>query len=1048
MNPSNQISTKLPHLLVIASLFKGQFSIDWLVELTEMKSTQILLAMEEGIRQRYLTSELPGFYCFENLKKQKIFKDLLNVEEKVQWYRQIAELLLRELPDDDEKPLAVLHYIIHLPNDQEKCFWLMKAGDANLKKFRTEEALQCYTKALDGLADLSSEEADSLFCQIAIKHSKFSMARYDTTKVFSMLREALVRAKRWNKQTYLALIKMHLAKNEWLLSRYSDALKHFEQGWSIAEKLKETNLLRTATTFSTFFHYWQGRFREVIRSYERSVSDMEKYPQGSFPLWAALIVGRCYTHVGQVTQGLGMLDAIRSFTLGKGDQYTTATAHYTMGATMVDIRRMEEALRYLESSMTEARKEKNRFVEMLGKLMLAYVYYLNEEKQKCVFYLQKYLEHSRQVHISVVIYPYLMELCWAILQGELPPIQGLSLEKEVRRMKNVNNLFLKGVAYRYEALLKRRRGRSHEEIIPSLKLSLELLERSGHQVELAKSRFELAREYLLLGDEGKAQEEVQVASHILTPFNDSILPDDLKALVKGPSHPETLLKEILNLAQEVVTLRDHKGLFQHIISAANRITGSERGAIFLLENISHSAKVQLRASKNLTSEQVNHSSFASFMKMIEKVALTGKGQIMGFDKERDPGAASSAIIRSCIGVPMILGDKVVGVLYHDNRLLSSVFKESDLELLAFFAAQAAIALDNARAYSEIERLNQKLSEEKQYYQEQHLQNLDFEDIVGDSPAIMQVLEKVNQVAETDTAVLIFGETGVGKELVARAIHQKSHRKDKPFIKVLCSALPETLIPSELFGHEKGAFTGAISRRIGRFELADGGTIFLDEIGDLPLEVQVRLLRILQSKEFERVGGMETLRSDFRLVVTTNRDLEQEVKAGRFRPDLYYRLNVFPIPVPPLKERKEDIPFLAQYFLKIYSTKMGKTFKGFLERDMNKLIQYDWPGNIRELENIIERGTILSTGPDFRLPELSFGEPEMVHSKANLTLKENERRHILWALKKTGWKVRGKDGAAELLDLPPSTLAFRMKKLGIQRAPKFSPREMIFNNPIS
>ena len=250
-------------------------------------------------------------------------------------------------------------------------------------------------------------------------------------------------------------------------------------------------------------------------------------------------------------------------------------------------------------------------------------------------------------------------------------------------------------------------------------------------------------------------------------------------------------------------------------------------------------------------------------------------------------------------------------------------------------------------------------------------------------------------------------------------------------------MPESLITSELFGHERGAFTGSVQRRTGRFELADGGTLFLDEIGDLQLDVQTRLLQVLQSKEFERVGGSETIRSDFRLVTATNRNLPEAIKNHRFRSDLYYRLNVFPIYVPPLRERREDIPLLAYHFLKRYSASMGKSFDGIPSSEMKKLMQYGWPGNIRELEGIIERGTVLSHGPHFRVPELGVAYTDADDPKADATLKEIERSHIVKALQQTGWKVRGKGGAAELLDVNYSTLFFRMRKLGIQRPSEFS-----------
>ena len=384
---------------------------------------------------------------------------------------------------------------------------------------------------------------------------------------------------------------------------------------------------------------------------------------------------------------------------------------------------------------------------------------------------------------------------------------------------------------------------------------------------------------------------------------------------------------------------------------------------------------------------------------------------------------------------MKIRDEVVGVLYHDNHLIGSNFREEDLEILEYFSALAAIAMDNAEAYEKIQHLNQKLAEEKQYYQEQHLECVHFEEIIGKSKAIFKVLSSVNQVAETNAAVLILGETGVGKELVARAIHKRSLRKDGPFIRVSCSALPESLIASEFFGHEKGAFTGAVNRRIGRFELAHKGTLFLDEIGDISQEIQVRLLRVLQTKEFERIGGKQTIHSDFRLITATNRNLPKAVAEGQFREDLFYRLNVFPIHVPPLRERREDIPLLSQYFLEIYAGKSGKQIEKFFSEDLNRLVAYDWPGNVRELENCIERGTILSTGKIFQLPELNKSFPNRTASSEVVTLQENERRHILRALELTGGKIRGADGTAALLDIHPNTLYNRMNKLGIKAKKK-------------
>jgi len=290
-------------------------------------------------------------------------------------------------------------------------------------------------------------------------------------------------------------------------------------------------------------------------------------------------------------------------------------------------------------------------------------------------------------------------------------------------------------------------------------------------------------------------------------------------------------------------------------------------------------------------------------------------------------------------------------------------------------------------------------------------------------------------------VLILGETGVGKNLVAEAIHHQSLRRNGPFITVQCSALTESLITSELFGHEKGAFTGATTRYIGRFEMANGGTLFLDEIGDLSLEVQARLLRVLQTKEFERVGGgKDLLTSDFRLIAATNRDLEEEVRAKRFREDLFYRINVFPLYMPPLRERKEDIPLLVRHFIDNHNRKEGTNFEKITQAIMDKLIHHDWPGNIRELQNVIQRGIVSSHGNTFQLPVSGIAQSKNLQSQHTFTsIRDNERQHILDALRTSGGKVHGPGGAAEILDINPFTLTARMKKLGINKRTKVVPR---------
>ncbi|MGD8228483.1 MAG: sigma 54-interacting transcriptional regulator [Desulfobacteraceae bacterium] len=334
-----------------------------------------------------------------------------------------------------------------------------------------------------------------------------------------------------------------------------------------------------------------------------------------------------------------------------------------------------------------------------------------------------------------------------------------------------------------------------------------------------------------------------------------------------------------------------------------------------------------------------------------------------------------------------------------------------------------------RALAEIEQLRDRLQRENIYLRDEIKLEHNFEEIIGQSDALKYVLFKVEQVAPTDATALILGETGTGKELIARAIHNASSRRDRPLVKVNCATLPSNLIESELFGHEKGAFTGAQAKQIGRFELADGGTLFLDEIGDLPLDLQVKLLRVLQDGEFERLGSSRTIKSDVRVIAATNRNLREEVRKGRFREDLWYRLNVFPITVPPLRQRKEDIPLLVKSFVNKFSMKMGKKITTIEQKEAQALQDYSWPGNVRELENVIERAVIVSQGPT-----LSVEVPKTSESTTygKQTLEEIEREHIIRILDAHGWRIEGKDGAAQILGLNPGTLRSRMKKLGIKR----------------
>jgi formate hydrogenlyase transcriptional activator len=388
-------------------------------------------------------------------------------------------------------------------------------------------------------------------------------------------------------------------------------------------------------------------------------------------------------------------------------------------------------------------------------------------------------------------------------------------------------------------------------------------------------------------------------------------------------------------------------------------------------------------------------------------------------------------IRSGFWIDLTTSRGLHGVIAFTS-CMPDAYTPEDREFMQHIGRQVAIADENAVAFEEINELRRHIEDEKVYLEEEIRSEYRFDEIIGSGPALRSVLQQIQTAAPTDSSILIQGETGTGKELVARAIHRLSSRANATFVKLNCAAIPAGLIESELLGHEKGAFTGAVGQRIGRFELAHRGTLFLDEIGEMPLEMQPKLLRILQDGQFERLGGARTIQSDFRLVAASNRDLRSMVAEQQFRADLFYRINVFPITLPALRERREDIPTLVRYFVQEFATRMRKNIEAIPAEVMETLVNYSWPGNIRELRNIIERSVILTSGKRLTIPKDDLHESRPAGPAPVITMDDAERRHILDALDASNWVVGGPSGAASMLGMKRSTLQSRMHKLGIMR----------------
>jgi formate hydrogenlyase transcriptional activator len=543
----------------------------------------------------------------------------------------------------------------------------------------------------------------------------------------------------------------------------------------------------------------------------------------------------------------------------------------------------------------------------------------------------------------------------------------------------------------------------------------------------------------------------RVASQVAVAVDNALNVESSQAYQKQLATERDRLRVLLDLNNVLVTSRELPELFRGIVSTLQRVIRHDYTSLALLDPMTGLLKIyalDFPGHQGFFKAEtvVPRDASPAGRAIAEGKTLVARGAELDVYPSEIVRQLRAEGMQTICCIPLMNRARTFGTLNLASRSTEG-FSAPDVEFVQQVAAQIAIAVENAMAFKEIDALKDKLAVEKLYLEEEIRTEFNFEEIIGESASLKRTLAQVELAAPAGTTVLILGDTGTGKELIARAIHNLSPRRERTFVKINCAAIPSGLLESELFGHERGAFTGAINQKIGRFELADRGTLFLDEVGDIPLELQPKLLRVLQEQEFERLGSNRTQRVDVRVVAATNGDLSKLVAEKAFRSDLYYRLNVFPIQVPALRERREDIPLLVRYFVQKFSRRQNKVVQYVPADAMDALVNYAWPGNVRELENFIERAVLLSPGKELRVPmsELrasmmnsdnsvtSAAEGAFVPAGSSIaTLEDAERQHILRALRQTEWRIAGVKGAATVLGMKRTTLQARMRKLGIRR----------------
>ncbi|RMG07776.1 MAG: AAA family ATPase [Planctomycetota bacterium] len=998
------------------------FSLDLFVEVSGLRPSQALLALEQGRAAGLLAADAQRLtWSWTHDKVREALVEGLDPETLRAAHAAVAAAIRSEDPDEVAAELA--EHLARAGRAAEGLEYDLKAGEQALAAFQLHDAARHFERALEHLDAATDPHR---FAHTVALYASARRYMGDYPHVRELIERALPIAKGLGDEDLeLELLGRRAMVAE--LAGGADARSLIEEFLSASQRGDEKRIRVIGLAMLGYHHFDRGEPRRAVAALREALEQPEILDEAEVPN-LGVVLGYALARLGHYEEGLRRMEEAA----GRADRLGGAARAWTqaaLGAFHLEWEDWQRGLPYVEEARQALEGTGDVFYLVLARATSALGRILSGEIGDALCDLEAAIAFAEQRGVQAYLDAY------RCMGGEAELRLGRTadglrhVETALRGARERQNRWVESRARRVLAEYLCEDPLRRDEAEAHARASLSLSERVGLVPEQGRAARALGKVLAARGERHAAAEHWQRAEEI---FRESHLWADLATLdaLRGggsgsfpkraslrptppPSHdllPRRGLQTIVRVSRSVGATLDADQLMARVLSAVVEVFGAERGAVFLV------AGEQLTLGARHGSDG---DGWGEALRVAERVWRSGR-----------PAAPDANTGRSSLCVPV--GSPAQAILYLENRLVSDMFSPNDVLVLEAVAAHLAVGMENAHAYREIRRLKERLEEENIYLREE-LATHDFPEILGESVALRRALRRVEQVAPLDTTVLLRGETGVGKELFARAIHQRSRRSSGPLVRVNCSALAPQLAASELFGHEQGAFTGAVSRRIGRFELAAGGTLFLDEVGDLPTETQLALLRVLQEREFERVGGSRTLRADVRVVAATNRDLERAVEEGAFRRDLFYRLNGFTIEVPPLRERTGDVTLLAQAFALRHARRLGKEVREISAEALRALEGYSWPGNVRELEHVIERAVILSDGPVLSIEEgLPQQRREETETEGLATLAENERRHLLRVLERTGWRIKGKGGAAQLLGLPPSTLTSKLKKHGLHR----------------
>jgi len=1024
--------------------FPPPVSLDVLISLTGLSALGVLRVIE-GFKERKVVTEKAshgkGVYFINNPTFIDIERKKISTENTRAVLNKIIQLYSTTAANGQEGTVALAELYMRLGEATPEGFeYIDKAAAMHLALGDKESAAQLYEFICRAfMAGRIPRKHTKVFVNSAIQRIALSGHLMPLQEQIALLKKARSAAMGEDLPEHAARASLSLG---WALKvgdRHTEAFRYVNEARIIAKRVGDAKLLKEASISASDYLFWKGRVAEAVRHYEEAISDVEDFDDDESTLNAVVMVGLLYVICGRVARGIGLIETVRSKAQSAQLHEVLIHADLMKVLSLIEIRNITEAEACLEKLFSYPK-------EMLGLYGLAvahccrvFVLVTKSQYEVAFTHLQLGIEHLSAAGWTRYNASWVFE-CLDALEAKGFRHDSVNYDGAIRDFLAWDNIYMRGVALRYRALRDIKVRNDTPRILSDLKRSEQYLKKAGAQIELARTQLALGRYYIDRNDAKRGQTYLERAWGSFAQFNRQLFPEELIMYLPQQRRIEIIMERTISIGETLGVIHDRSLFLDKMINFAMDVTMAKRGGVFIVDG---KGEIALMASRNLDPECLGEGYVNKLRAKIEESSGNGSDGVI-LDGGSDSGLLVEAGITGLICVPARLGKKLYGYLYLDSHLSGGPFSNTDLLYVRFLAKQIAIGLSNLTSYEEIKFLKEHYEDEALFYKKELGISGPSVGLTGQSEAIKKVMTQVAQVAGTDSTVLITGETGVGKELIAKAIHNTSARNRASFIHVNLSAMPQELIPSELFGHEKGAFTGAVERHKGRFELAHLGTIFLDEIGELPNAVQVKILGVLQTRVFERLGSGKSIDSDFRVIAATNRDLRQAVEAGRFRRDLYYRLNVFPIYMPPLRERREDIPLLAVHFLQKFAKKMGKNIEHISENGLTKLLQYDWPGNVRELEHYIERAVILTERNSriLRLPDIPIVLLQQTTPAARyLPLAEMEKEYIEKVLSTACWKVGGIGGAASILGMNPKTLFSRMYKLGISK-----PARRISNTP--